>query len=303
MRARAFIWIGIAYAVALVAALGAGALLVQSHPEAHPITVIATADITATVVVFGFSFAFSNSSFYDPYWSVAPLLIVLYWTLSAAPVDTGSLRSVLVLLALGVWGARLTYNWARGWHGLRHEDWRYEDKRREFPNTYWGVSFGGLHMVPTLLVLLGCLPCFVVVSASTHPMGWIDGLAFVVTAAAIWIEWSADAQLHRFRSESHPDGTTLTSGLWRLSRHPNYFGEILFWWGLFLFGLAANPGWWWTGVGALGITVLFVTISLPLMERRAMDRRLDYEVVVSSTPLLIPWPRRSPTQAEGPSNP
>jgi steroid 5-alpha reductase family enzyme len=114
-----------------------------------------------------------------------------------------------------------------------------------------------------------------------------------VTTAAIAIEAVADQQLRRFQQSALPAGETLTSGLWGLSRHPNYFGEILFWWGIFLFGLAAAPEDWWMVVGALSITVMFRVVSIPMIDERMLGRRPQFAVLMQTLPAVIPWPRRS----------
>jgi steroid 5-alpha reductase family enzyme len=81
----------------------------------------------------------------------------------------------------------------------------------------------------------------------------------------------------------------MVRGLWAYSRHPNYFGEVMFWWGLFFFGLAADPGYWWTLIGPVLITALFIFISIPLMEKRSLEKREGYEEIRQKIPALIPW--------------
>ena len=90
--------------------------------------------------------------------------------------------------------------------------------------------------------------------------------------------------------------TTFRGGLWRYSRHPNYFGETLFWWGLYLFALGVDTGLWWTIFGPLGVTALFLFVSLPLIEDRMRKRRPDYEDVRLEVSAFIPWipKRRAP---------
>jgi steroid 5-alpha reductase family enzyme len=287
MRGRAFAWVALAYAVAGAVGVGAGRLA----PPDSPLLIAAVATFAATLAIFAFSLSFNNSSFYDAYWSVAPIPIVFYWAENPPGDDVNSVRMALVLTAVTVWGVRLTYNWARQWQGLHHEDWRYVDKRREFPRAYWVVSLTGLHVMPTILVFIGLLPCWVALGAPAHPIGPIDGLALLAVCTAIYFETVADKQLRDFMDRPRAPGESLTSGLWGLCRHPNYFGEVLFWWGLFLFGLAANPTAWWCGAGALAMSVLFRVVSLPLMERRAAERRKDWDRISREIPLILPWPR------------
>jgi steroid 5-alpha reductase family enzyme len=278
----------IAYGVAAFVAIVAAAAV----PATHPLLVAGAADLAATFAIFAFSFAYGNSSFYDAYWSVAPLPMALYWA-AGAPADLDQTRAVMVILLVALWGARLTYNWSRGWQGLQHEDWRYVDLRAQTGGAYWLVSFFGLHVFPTVVVFLGCLSVYVAMTRGDHGFGDLDAIATLVTAGAIWLEARADAELHAFRSEAHEPGAVLATGWWAWSRHPNYFGEMGFWWGLWLFALSADPqAWWWTISGPLVITLMFRFASLPLMEKRMLARRPNYAEHAARTPLVIPRPPR-----------
>ncbi len=124
------------------------------------------------------------------------------------------------------------------------------------------------------------------------PYSALDVLAAAVTAGAIALEATADAQLHAFLRARGDPAAILDRGLWARSRHPNYLGEILFWWGLFLFGVSAAPRWAWTAVGPLAITALFLLVSVPWMDRRMLARHPAYAERLRTTPALIPWPRR-----------
>jgi steroid 5-alpha reductase family enzyme len=241
-----------------------------------------------TLVVFSFSVAFNNSSFYDPYWSMAPVPLVLLWAVPAwGAADRW--RSTVVLALVSVWAVRLTINWARGWRGLDHEDWRYVDLRRSNGRFYWPVSLVGVHLMPTALVFLGCVPLAAAVTAKGRPFGALDLVAAVVTGAAIWIETVADQQLRHFARTHANRGAVLDTGLWAWSRHPNYFGEVLFWWGLGLFGVSATPGRPWILAGPLAITALFLFISIPMMERHLERGHPAYGEVGRRVSRLVPW--------------
>jgi len=259
------------------------------------------ADLAATLVVFAFSVGLNNSSMYDPYWSVAPVLITLWWlarfggVVGAAGVGEAAgaegataVRQIAVTVLVCAWAARLTWNWLRRWKGIADEDWRYADYRR-LGAGYWPVSFLGFHLMPTVLVFTACLSLVPSLSSASRAMGILDVLAFVVTAAAITVEAAADRQLRRFLSSTRKPGRILDTGLWALSRHPNYFGEVLFWWGLWLFGLAADPSRWWTVVGPAGITALFLGISVPMMDKRMLSRHPGYAEHMSRRSGFFPW--------------
>ncbi|HKP62823.1 MAG TPA: DUF1295 domain-containing protein [Polyangiales bacterium] len=285
--ARSLFYCALAYAVALVAAIIAAELL---H-GLHPLWVALGADVVATLVVFGFSVAFDNSSLYDPYWSVAPVPLALYFALQPSAADSfGAARGVLVMVLVAAWAGRLTYNFLRGWGGLDHEDWRYVEIRGKTGRAYWPVSLLGIHLFPTLMVFAGCLPIYAVFSSGARALHLLDGVAAVVTAAAIAIEALADAQLRRFRLRTDRRADEiLETGLWAWSRHPNYLGEMLFWWGLWLFAIAAGPGHAWTAVGPAAITLMFHVVSLRLLETRMLERRPAYAEHVRNVPAFVPY--------------
>ena len=287
-RAGSFGLVAAVYVVALIAAVLVGI----AQRSWHPIAIVALADLAATVLVFAASMWLDNSSTYDPYWSVAPIPIALYWMLLVPQAEAGVLlRQVVVLSLVCWWGVRLTFNWARGWPGLHHEDWRYEDFRRRTGKLYWLVSFAGIHFFPTVQVFLGCLALWPALTGS-RPLGILDAAGFVITAGAIGLETLADRQLRAFVTGPKRPGEVLERGLWSWSRHPNYFGELMFWWGLCLFGLAGDPSAWWAGVGALSITLMFRLASIPLLEQRMLERRPAFEGVRARVSMLVPWPPR-----------
>jgi steroid 5-alpha reductase family enzyme len=293
-RGAAFLWIAVGYLVALAA----GIAVVQAWPGAPSATWqrVAVADVAATVVIFVFSVLFDNSSFYDAYWSVAPIPIAAWLAGSGAAAGGWTPRRVVVVALVAAWGVRLTWNWARGWSGFGHEDWRYVDYRKKTGSAYWLVSFAGLHFMPTVTVFLGMLALWPALT-STAPLGALDAAAALVTVAAIVIEATADAQLRAFRLQAgHAPGQIMHVGLWARCRHPNYLGEISFWWGVYLFGLAGDlHAWWWTLVGPVWITAMLVTISIPLIDRRSLARRPGYAEHIRRVPALLPRLGRPPT--------
>ena len=247
------------------------------------------ADMVATLVIFGFSYRYKNSSFYDAYWSVIPPLLAVYWWATHG-ADHENVRMMLVMVLVWLWAIRLTANWATYWGGLHHEDWRYPLVRARAGKYAVLADLAGIHVFPTLQVFLGCLPIYAVMSRSHAPLGWLDGAAFVVTLGAILIETIADLQLHAFIAR-RKGSEFITTGLWGWSRHPNYFGELTFWWGLMLFGLAAAPTqWWWIIPGALAMTAMFQFASIPFMDNRSLERRPAYAEHMRKVSALFPLP-------------
>lgn len=263
------------------------------------------AAMVSMIVVFAGSVFMNNSSMFDPWWSVAPPLLALFYLVGSAGAgqmaddftpllaqEENIFRIILIFILLVIYGIRLTWNFLRGWSGLSHEDWRYADFRRNTGRWYWLVSFAGIHFFPSLMVFAGSLSLWVSVSMPVMPFGWLDILAGIVTSGAILLEAVADQQLRRHVRSGADPGKTMSKGLWAWSRHPNYLGEILFWWGLFLFALAANPSEWRVIAGPVVITLMFLFISIPLIENRMMKRRTDYGEYRKNVSMLWPMPPR-----------
>ncbi len=276
------------YTIAIVMAI----LVADCFPEAPMLLKVLYADIAGTLTIFVFSFLLKNSSLYDPYWSVAPIVIATAYLIPAREMDVNPLRIITVFVLVQWWSWRLTLNFLRGWKGMKYQDWRYDDLKEKTGTWFPLVDLFGIQLFPTLLVYAGCLPLYWIFF-SDAPFGILDILAIFITGTAISIEMVADNQLHRFMKTKKP-GETLTSGLWAYSRHPNYFGEITFWWGLFLFGLAASPqNWYYFIGGAIAITVLFSFISVPMIDKRSLERRENYKEIMDSISGIVPWfPRK-----------
>lgn len=282
---RAFLVVIIAYVLAVLVAIGTGIWL----RTLAPIVIVGLADLAATIVIFLSSLITNNSSIYDPYWSVAPLPIAFFWLVQPGSNGLANPRHLLIFTLLCLWAIRLTANWAMQWRGLKHEDWRYQDIRKGTGVFYWPVSFLGIHLMPTILVFLGSMAFWPTLSDHSSQLTWLDGVAALVTLLAILIEGTADLQMRRWRRASPADKQASPSGLWSLSRHPNYFGEVLFWWGLYLFVPLMYPSFRWAIVGPLAILLLFLGISVPLMERHLLARHPLYAEYRQRVSTFFPW--------------
>ncbi len=254
----------------------------------HPLLLILVTDIIATLVVYFISIIIQNTSLYDPYWSVIPIIIAIYWFIVGALESGFEATHFIILIIVGMWGLRLTYNWVRGWQGIKHEDWRYTQFREEKPKLFWFINITGLQLMPTIIVYLGCislLPAFTTPIASNN-IFYIIGI--ILTIVAIFFETLADEQLHAFNKKKQP-GELLKTGLWNLSRHPNYFGEISFWWGLYFFALAADTSYWWAFAGPVAMIILFTFVSIPMIEKRLKKHYPDYSKYQKEVSMIIPW--------------
>ncbi|WP_283615439.1 DUF1295 domain-containing protein [Mycolicibacterium poriferae] len=244
------------------------------------------ADILATLVVFAFSRAYRNSSFYDAYWSVIPPLLLFYWWSQG---DGDPVRTWLITVLVVVWAVRLTANWVYAFPGLHHEDWRYPMFRERAGRFEFVADLVAIHLIPTLQVFLGMVPVYVAVTTPGGGLAWLTVIAFVVGMAAVTLEGVADVQMHRFVASARP-GEVMDRGLWSWSRHPNYFGEFGFWLALALFGLAAAPQAWWLFAGAAAMLAMFLGASIPMMETRSLQRRPGYQAVIDRVSRFVPRP-------------
>jgi steroid 5-alpha reductase family enzyme len=279
--------IGTAVVILLYAiATYTGIYVLQNYPTGNTLIDLLQADIAATVVVFVGSIVTRNASMYDAYWSVAPIAFVFFWLFQA---DEVSVRAMIVAGLVAYWGVRLTYNWYRGWPNLKHEDWRYADLKAKTKFFYPFVNLTGIHLMPTLMVFAGALPLQYALTANT-PLNLYDIIAILITVIALYFETVADEQLLKFRN--NPDrkkGEILSTGLWSLSRHPNYFGETFFWIGLFVFGLAADGPVWPMVLGPISMLGLFLGISIPMIDKRMLASKPGYEERMKTTPAFFPW--------------
>ena len=240
-----------------------------------------TADVLATVFVWWMGLVYKNVSVYDPYWSVAPPVMFTAW---AFYKGCFTLPVVLLLIAIWYWGVRLTGNWAGTFQGLGHEDWRYTRYREmQSPLLFQLTNFFGLNMMPTLLVFACMLPGFGLFGPGLMA-GALTWLGFLLCLASATIQLIADTQSHRFRREHR--GEICNVGLWKHGRHPNYYGEVQMWWGIWVM-YASLHGIDVLILSPVAMTCLFLFISIPMMERRQLANKPGYAEYRKTTRILI----------------
>ena len=247
---------------------------------------VLAADVAATVLIFLIGTLLHNASVYDPYWSVAPIIIA-----SAACLFRGTLRheAMPLLGAIWFWGVRLTANWAYTFPGLHRQDWRY-DMLKDKSNAWFPlVNFLGIHLFPTFIVFSVMIPALVYFENPAIRLLTIPAL-FICYLAAV-LQMVSDDQMHRFRKNADRS-EIINIGLWEHSRHPNYLGEILMWWGVYLVMLSVHPGYIYLAVGPMANTLMFLFISIPMAEKRLASRKSGFDLYCEETRLLLPFPRR-----------
>ncbi|MBQ9734549.1 MAG: DUF1295 domain-containing protein [Clostridia bacterium] len=274
-RAASFTLIAIVYIVA--SAVG---IVVFNSLQLDLWLALLIADVAATAVTFIFSLIFNNASVYDPYWSVQPIVIVL-----AIALYTGvNALGVVMIIAVCAWGIRLTANWAYTFRGMAYQDWRYTMLKEKTGAFYPIVNFLGIHLFPTLVVYLCVLPVVygIVLGAELNVLSIVFcALSF----GAMTMQGVADVQMHKFRKNG--TGGFIRVGLWKYSRHPNYLGEILMWWGMAFAFICAVPSAWYFGAGALVNTLMFLIVSVPMADKR-QSKKVGFDEYKSATRILLP---------------
>lgn len=281
-RPVSFFIVVLAYAAALI-----GGIIVFNFFRGFsaPLVSFFAADIAATVIVWALGLIFKNASMYDPYWSVAPIALIISFVCFSQTID---LTDILFTFLFLLWGVRLTLNWAVGWSGLGQQDWRYTMLRNQRPRLWFLTNFFGINMMPTLFVFFGMIPAFYSVMQGSGA-NVISFIGIAVCIAAVLLEMFADRQMRTFKSDAANRGKNIRSGLWRYSRHPNYLGEISFWWGIWIIQISILDIWW-TVFAPLAMTVLFVFISIPMMEKRLLKSKEGYAEYKKATSMLMLLP-------------
>lgn len=230
-------------------------------------------DVIATIIVYLFSVVLNNSSVYDPYWSVLPMIVI---TFLCVWYKGYSWMHILVLLAVLFWSLRLTINWIIVTSGFSYEDWRYKYyKEKAGKNLFmrFVYNFFGIHLVPTLFVFLGMMPLFDIFELESLNLFTLIGVAVIILG--VIFEILADTSMHKFRDSKV--GGTCNIGLWNYSRHPNYLGEMTVWFGIYLCMIVNTQVHWYFAIGFLGIVFMFNVISIPLIENhRLIPKHPEY---------------------------
>ncbi len=245
--------------------------------------------IFATIFIYIGSLILNNSSLYDPFWSIAPVPIVVYLTLSFK--NTIELI-VLVSLPIFFWAIRLTRNWLITWQGFNHEDFRYIDLKNTNRVQAEINNFFGIHLVPTMLVNIGLYPLIYITTNEIETNIFLY-LASIFTIVAVILETVSDEQMREFKSNDENKGKTMKYKLWKYSRHPNYLGEVLFWYGIYFMGLSSGIASYWTILCPTLMLALFIFVSCPMMDKRSLNNRVDYKEYMDKTSQLLLLPPKS----------
>jgi len=264
-----------------------------------PILIVIVVALIACAFCFIASLISGDNSWVDRLWSILP---VVYAWIFAASAGLANPRLDVMAALVTLWGARLTYNFARKGGYTGTEDYRWAILRGRMKPWQFGVfNLFFIVLYQNAILVLITLPAVTVLNNPTRPLGLLDVLAGLLFLALLAGETIADQQQWNFHAWKQreadagrqPQPRFLQTGLWRLSRHPNFFFEQAQWWTLFLFGaIAAGSLLQWTALGAVLLTLLFVgsTVFTESITRSKYPEYADYQATTSP---IVPWfPRR-----------
>lgn len=231
----------------------------------------------------------NDASIVDIVWGLG-FVVATVTAYFASPLDTMTNRQLLVLILVGLWGLRLSIHLA--WRNMgKGEDRRYQAMRRRNPDSFWIVSLYKVFALQGVLMWVVAVPA-VVSMAIDKSVWWLDWVGVGLWAVGIFFETTGDIQLARFKSQPDSKGKVMNRGLWRFTRHPNYFGDFCVWWGIYL--VAAAGGAWWAVFSPLVMSALLIRYSgAGLLEKTITRRRPEYAEYIESTNAFFPGPPKS----------
>jgi steroid 5-alpha reductase family enzyme len=246
--------------------------------------------IQSIVLVFAYFTAFfivaqiiKNNSIVDIGWGIGFVLVAIYSLIAAGHYTP---RSLVVTAIVGVWGCRLFYHIIkRNWG--KPEDFRYANWRKEWGKTVVIRAFLQVFMLQGLIMVFVATPILLVNTSPDTTFGLLEFAGLAVWLIGFYFEAVGDKQLANFLKDPANKGKVLRTGLWRYTRHPNYFGEATMWWGIFILGLSVQSGLLGI-ISPATITYVLVTISTPMLEKKMMENP-EFVEYARATNMFVPW--------------
>lgn len=242
--------------------------------------------IGSVTILWIISIFLKNVSIIDIFWGLGFVVVNGIYFYSSEDSYT---RPVLLLFLVTIWGLRLSLYLAFRNIG-KGEDFRYREFRKYYgEQRYWWFSFFQVFLLQGLLITIVSLPLLGVnMSTKYNGLVWLDYIAIVVWVIGFIFETFGDFQLAKFKSDPGNKGKVLDQGLWKYTRHPNYFGDALVWWSYALFSMAS--GSYWTILGSVIMTFLIVKVSgVSLLEKSLNNTKPQYRDYIARTSSFFPW--------------
>ncbi|MCH5180235.1 MAG: DUF1295 domain-containing protein [Erysipelotrichales bacterium] len=253
----------------------------------HLLLAIFIGNVVATIIIWFVGVLFHTASTYDPYWSVQTLLISVSLLIYTNNWNVGN---ILFLIILSLWAIRLTYNFILSFNDISYIDWRYKLIKQKTGVFFQIVNLLGICMVPTIIVYLASIPMFLyIIENHQFELSNIIGLAIMLVGTAL--ELIADNNMQEFKKIRKDNTEIINIGLWKYSRHPNYLGEILFWYGValvFILSSTFELKYWYVIIGTLLNTLLFIFISIPMAENHMKSYKPGFNEYKKKTRMLLP---------------
>ena len=250
--------------------------------------------LSVALITWGISLLRHDVSIVDSLWSVFILLVLVTYALNTS--ETGP-RTALIIGMVSLWALRLSLHITVRNHG-EPEDARYQAIRRKNEPHFRFKSLYIIFLFQGFLAWVICLPALAAVSGQTAP-GPLDYIGIALWLIGMTFEVVGDEQLSRFRKRHGSRDQVLNTGLWRYTRHPNYFGEAALWWGIYL--LALSAGAWWTIFAPALMTFLLLRVSgVAMLEKDISNRRPAYREYVRSTNAFFPGRSKLKTETSDP---
>jgi steroid 5-alpha reductase family enzyme len=249
-----------------------------------------TVVLAMMLLLWAVSIAQRDASIIDPFWGLGFIVVAWVSCYLCWPVSP---RAMLIAGLVTVWGLRLSSHLF--WRNHRKpEDARYTAMREKHGDRFWWVSLFTVFWLQAILLWFIAFPIqFVASDLGETPLGWLDAVGFLLWLSGFFFESVGDWQLARFRADPANKGKVLDSGLWRYTRHPNYFGDFCVWWGIYV--LSIGGGGAWTFLSPLLMSVFLIKISgAALLEKDIGDRRPEYSAYKMRTSNFFPAPPKRP---------
>lgn len=260
------------------------------YPLAVGLITLGSLLVLATIV-WGLSQVLRDASIADIAWGLGFVFVAWTYFLYHPTLNP---RKAAILVLVSAWGVRLALhilrrNWGQG------EDYRYRAMRAKHGRRFGAVSLVTVFWLQAGLMWIVSFPLLAALQAEEPArLTALDIAGICCVAIGLVFEAVGDWQLARFKADPSNKGKVLDQGLWRYTRHPNYFGDAMVWWGLFLFA-AATPNGWWTVLSPTVMTALLLKVSgVALLERSLTETKPAYRAYVESTSAFVPWPPRRP---------
>jgi len=242
------------------------------------------------ILIWLISLRLKNSSIVDIFWGTG--FVIVTWAAFMLTPNGFEPRKLLLSFLVTVWGLRLSIHiFLRNWG--KPEDFRYQAWRKEAGSAWWWRSFLKVFLLQGVILWVVAAPLLAAqISQQPDQLTWLDFAAIPVWLIGFFFEAVGDWQLTRFKADPANKGKLLQTGVWRYTRHPNYFGDSTQWWSYYLLALAA--GGWWTVFSPLLMTFLLVRVSgVALLEKSMKADKPGYKEYIAGTSGFIPWfPRR-----------